>query len=59
MFYILDSRLPMVYSDPKKTKYLKLFVIGSILYLFVHYYLFLDTRVFLFELLKGKFYFFL
>ena len=57
MFYIIASRLPMVYSDPKNTRYLKLFVIGSILYLFIHYYLFLESRAFLLELLKGKFYY--
>ena len=44
MFYIIATRLPLVYTDTTNKKYLKLFVLGSIIYLCIHYYLFLEER---------------
>ena len=57
MFYIIASRLPLVYSDSTKRKYLKLFILGSIIYLCVHYYLFLEIRTGLLENIKSKLYY--
>ena len=56
MFYIIASRLPLVYSDSTKRKYLKLFILGSIIYLCVHYYLFLEQRTGLLDKVKSKLY---
>ena len=45
MFYIIATRLPLVYTDTSNRKYLKLFILGSIIYLCVHYYLFMGVLV--------------
>lgn len=57
MFYIIATRLPLVYSDTTNRKYLKLFVLGSIIYLCVHYYLFLEERTGLLNKVKSKLYY--
>ena len=54
MFYIIASRIPLVYSDPTNRKFLKIFVIGSLLYICIHYYLYLETRSNIIEKIKSK-----
>jgi hypothetical protein len=54
MFYIIASRIPLVYSDPTNRKFLKIFILGSLLYICIHYYLHLDTRSNIIEKIKSK-----
>jgi hypothetical protein len=54
MFYIISTRLPLVYSDTTNRKFLKIFILGSLIYICVHYYLHLETRIGLMEHLKSK-----
>jgi hypothetical protein len=39
MFYTLASKIPFIQSDKSKRKILKIFIIGSVLYILLHYYL--------------------
>jgi hypothetical protein len=47
MFYTLISQTPFINNDISSKKILKLFLIGSILYILLHYYLFSAPRGFL------------
>ena len=44
MFYIISSRIPFISSDKTNRKYFKVFVIGSIFYVLLHYYLNKEVR---------------
>ena len=39
MFYIISSRIPLISHDNTNRKYFKLFVMGSAIYVCIHYYL--------------------
>jgi len=39
MFYTITSKIPFIENDNSKTKIIKLFAIGSIMYVMVHYYI--------------------
>lgn len=54
MFYIISTRLPLVYSDTTNRKFLKIFILGSILYVCIHYYLHLEARNGFMDTLKSK-----
>ena len=47
MFYTLISQTPFINNDISSKKILKLFLIGSVLYILLHYYLFSAPRGFL------------
>ena len=40
MFYAIASKIPFIESDKSKRKILKIFIIGSVLYVLLHYYLY-------------------
>ena len=44
MFYILTSKIPYISNDSSDKKFLKIFIIGSIIYILLHYYLFRYER---------------
>jgi len=44
MFYTITSRLPFVQSDSSPRKLFKIFLIGSICYIILHYYLYTKTE---------------
>ncbi len=54
MFYIISTRIPLVYSDTTNRKFLKIFILGSLIYICVHYYLHLEERNDLMNKLKSK-----
>ncbi len=54
MFYIIASRIPLVYSDTTNRKFLKIFILGSLLYIFIHYYLHLELRSGIIDKVKSK-----
>jgi hypothetical protein len=54
MFYIIASRIPLVYSDTTNRKFLKIFILGSLLYIFIHYYLHLEVRSGIIDKIKSK-----
>jgi hypothetical protein len=54
MFYIIASRIPLVYSDTTNRKFLKIFILGSLLYICIHYYLHLEIRTGLIDKIKSK-----
>jgi cell division protein FtsN len=54
MFYIIATRIPLVLSDTSNRKYLKIFVLGSLLYICIHYYLHLEARAGVLEHIKDK-----
>ena len=54
MFYIIASRIPLVYSDTTNRKFLKIFILGSLLYICIHYYLHLEVRSGIIDKIKSK-----
>ncbi len=54
MFYIIASRIPLVYSDTTNRKFLKIFILGSLLYICIHYYLHLEVRTGIIDKIKSK-----
>lgn len=56
MFYTLISKLPII-SNKSNRKFLKVFILGSVLYLLLHYWLYLDARAEFIEKLKGYIYY--
>ena len=56
MFYTLISKLPII-SNNSNRKFLKVFILGSVLYVLLHYWLHSDTRPEFVEKLKGYLYF--
>jgi uncharacterized protein YhaN len=44
MLYTLVSKIPFVENDNSKKKIFKIFLIGSVLYIFLHYYLHLHAQ---------------
>ena len=56
MFYTLASRVPLI-SNSSNRKFFKIFLIGSIIYILLHYYLYLSERWFVLEKLKPYLYY--
>ena len=52
MFYIITSRIPLISHDNTNRKYFKLFVLGSAIYVVVHYYLYKELRAGFIEKIK-------
>lgn len=59
MFYTLVSRVPTIYKNKSNKKLLTIFIIGSVLYLFVHYYFYSDKKLAGFEKMKGYLHYFM
>lgn len=57
MFYTLASRIPLVSGDKTSKNFLKVFIVGSILYVYVHYYLYSGERWYVLEKLKSYLYY--
>ncbi|ATZ80890.1 hypothetical protein BMW23_0844 [Bodo saltans virus] len=57
MFYTLISRLPFITNDNSDTKLLKIFVLGSVIYILVHYYLFSQDRGDMLNIVKPYLYY--
>jgi hypothetical protein len=57
MFYTLASRIPLISNSKSDGKFLKIFIIGSLAYILLHYYLYSGERWFLFEKLKTYLYY--
>lgn len=56
MFYTLASRIPLI-STNKSKKFLLIFVVGSIAYILLHYYLYSGERFELLDKLKNYLYY--
>lgn len=56
MFYTLISKLPIL-SNQSNRKFLKVFILGSVMYLLLHYWLYSDVRFEFLEKLKGYIYY--
>jgi hypothetical protein len=56
MFYTVVSRLPFIANDNSGTKFLKIFIFGSVLYVLVSYYIHSESRGEIFEKLKQWYY---
>lgn len=56
MFYTLISKLP-IFSNNSNRKFLKVFILGSVLYVLLHYWLYSDVRFEFLEKLKGYIYY--
>jgi hypothetical protein len=56
MFYTIVSRIPYIISTNSK-KFFKIFLLGSILYILVHYYLFSGVYNAVFEAIKHYLYY--
>jgi hypothetical protein len=57
MFYTIISKLPFISSDKSSRKIFKIFVFGSLLYILLHYYLFLNAQEGLLDMLKTYIYY--
>jgi len=57
MFYIISSRIPLISSDKTERKYFKLFIVGSLLYVALHYYLNNEIRTGIPEKLRKYIYY--
>ncbi len=57
MFYTIVSKLPFIESDNSKRKILKIFIIGSVLYSLLHYYLHSSPMTGIFSSLKQYIYY--
>lgn len=57
MFYTIISNLPFIKSDTGSRKILKIFIIGSILYALLHYFLFQQEQIFILEQFKKYLYY--
>lgn len=57
MFYTLVSRIPLISNLKNDGKFLKIFIIGSLMYILLHYYLFSDERWYMLEKLKSYLYY--
>jgi len=57
MFYTIISKLPFISSDKSSRKIFKIFVFGSLLYILLHYYLFLNAQEGMLDMLKTYIYY--
>lgn len=57
MFYTLASKLPIISTDKSNKKFFKIFLIGSIIYILIHYYLHIKERNVVLEKLKNYMYY--
>ncbi len=57
MFYTLASRLPYIVNDNSNSKFLKIFILGSVLYVLLHYYLFSANRGDMMNMVKQYLYY--
>lgn len=59
MFYTIISRIPHFTNDTSKNKFLKIFIVGSVLYILIHYYLNIQVRAEILEKTKKYVYYIL
>jgi hypothetical protein len=57
MFYTIASRLPLIGGDKTTKNFLKVFIVGSALYVYTHYYLYSAERIALLEKIKPYLYY--
>lgn len=57
MFYTLASRIPLISNGSPDGKFFKIFLIGSLIYILLHYYLYSAERWFILEKLKPYLYY--
>ncbi len=57
MFYTITSKLPFIETDNSKRKMLKIFIIGSVLYILLHLYLYSSNMTGLLENIKQYLYY--
>jgi hypothetical protein len=57
MFYTIVSRIPFILNDKSNSKLLKIFILGSVLYILLHYWLNRNSRGSLIDKYKGYLYY--
>jgi hypothetical protein len=57
MFYTLASRIPLISNSSSDGKFFKIFLVGSLIYILLHYYLYSAERWFVLEKLKTYLYY--
>jgi hypothetical protein len=57
MFFTLASRIPLISGDKSSKKFFKIFIIGSIAYILLHYYLYSGERFAFLEKIKSYLYY--
>lgn len=57
MFYTLVSKLPIISNDKSDKKFFKIFLLGSVLYILLHYFLHLKKRNEIVEKIKKYIYY--